>query len=138
MRKLKQGFTLIELMFVVVIIGILATLAVPQYNLYQKRIRFVEVTHQASSFKQGVESCLTYETRGDLTACDASTNGIKANVDAPSAYVKYVGVENGTIVGNATTRGGLDEEKIFLTPSYNETAGVSWTITGNCTDAALC
>ncbi|MGB1305694.1 pilin, partial [Pseudoalteromonas marina] len=57
MTQKQQGFTLIELMIVVAIIGILAAIALPQYQTYTKKARFSEVVLAASSAKGLVDVC---------------------------------------------------------------------------------
>ena len=59
MVKVQKGFTLIELMIVIAIIGILAAVAVPQYGQYTKRAKFVgEVVNQAAPYKAAVSLCI--------------------------------------------------------------------------------
>ncbi len=58
MQKSQKGFTLIELMIVVAIIGILAAIAVPAYQNYTLRARFTEVVNATASVKTGIEICV--------------------------------------------------------------------------------
>ena len=58
MKKQSSGFTLIELMIVIAIIGILASMALPLYGNYTKRAKFTEVIAAVEPVKQGIETCL--------------------------------------------------------------------------------
>ncbi|GGW94030.1 pilin [Alteromonas halophila] len=138
----QKGFTLIELMIVVAIIGILAAIALPAYQSYTQKARFTEVTNATAAVKSAVEVCA--QTTNDLALCDAETNGIPANVDAGNGVVG-LSTENGVITATAPTDmdlpgGGADGSGAAtyeLDPGTELQDGrVVWTAT--CDPATLC
>ena len=133
--KKQGGFTLIELMIVVAIIGILAAIAVPQYQTYTKKAKFTEVVNAAEGFKSQVEICIQTENLGaNATGCDNEAKGI---AKAPTAYGKVasVAVKDGKIT--ATGSSDVDSATFIMEPDV-KTSGVVWAISGSCKSVGLC
>ncbi len=93
MKTVQKGFTLIELMIVVAIIGILAAIAIPAYQDYTIRAQVTEGLNLASAVKTGVA-----ETFANTGAWPADFVGAGGGADLPSGkYVEQIDVVDGTI-----------------------------------------
>lgn len=131
MNKNQKGFTLIELMIVVAIIGILAAIALPAYQNYTDKAKFTEVINATAAAKSAVEVCAQVE--GDVAVCDAGTKGIPAAVTGDDARVSLA-IVDGAITATASVDSGLTGN-IALTPVLAN-GSVTWTSV--CTPATLC
>jgi type IV pilus assembly protein PilA len=142
MRKIQQGFTLIELMIVVAIIGILAAIAIPNYQTYTKKAKFTEVIQATAPWKIAVEGC--FQDRQLTTDCQTmGSNGIPATAAASSGYVSSVSVGAGAVItATAISTSGLAGETFILTPtsvgSATQGFNLTWGKTGSCTTAGIC
>ena len=126
MQKIQKGFTLIELMIVVAIIGILAAVAIPAYQDYTVRAKVTEGLSLASAAKTSVSE---YFSSNDTMPADNSAAGLAQAGSISGNNVQSVTVGTGVITilysGTGTTIGG---STLVLTPTT--TAGkVQWTCT---------
>jgi type IV pilus assembly protein PilA len=125
MQRIQKGFTLIELMIVVAIIGILAAVALPAYQDYTIRAKVSELVLAASAFRTAVTEKyqsdqviassgvgLTVTAAGKITAGSVADTGV----------ITVNGDNTATSVGTAVT--------VVLTPSTNASGSLSWTCQG--------
>lgn len=134
MKKGQSGFTLIELMITIAIIGILAAIAVPSYLSYTEKARFSEVVMATSPFKMAVDLCS--QSTGTLTACANGQNGVPSAAGASGEVTSVSVAANGTITATS-----VDTDTYILVPTRDATSGqVTWVIgaTSTCLAKAYC
>lgn len=130
MKKTFLGFSLIELMIVVAIIGILSVIAIPSYQTYTERARFAEIIAIADHYKTAVALAL----QQGITQ-DEITTGVYGIPKEPAATKNLANlkIENAVITATSTKMAG--NATLILTPNSD---GNVWTISGTCVTEGLC
>ncbi len=124
------GFSLIELMIVVTIIGILATLGIPSYQHYTKRARFSEAIAATAPFKLAVSLALQ-----EGVEKEELTNGLHdiPLAPPPTKNLESIIVNEGIITATSTPIAG--DATLILKPNVD---GGQWIMGGTCMKAGLC
>ncbi len=111
----KNAFTLMELMIVVAIIGILAVLVIPSYQVYLRRAHYVAVIQAATPLKMSVQEC--FQVTSKIEDCGAGQNGVPTGNDTPTGLIQSAKIDS--------------SGKITITPKaqYGFTALDTYTLT---------
>ena len=126
MKSIQKGFTLIELMIVVAIIGILAAIAIPAYQDYTIRAQVSEGLTLAAGAKTAVAE--SFATTGITPATRVAAGMTAAAADTNGKYVTAVAVANGviTVTYGANANAAIAGMTIGLTPYLSPDNSVAW------------
>lgn len=131
MKRVQQGFTLIELMIVVAIIGILAAVALPAYQQYTKKAKMSEVVLAASGCRTAITE--VYQSLQSASGPGANNWGCES-ASATSKYVASVATSADgavTVTAQGFNDGEIDGGQVVLTPYADAAASDTMDVTND-------
>lgn len=128
MKTIQKGFTLIELMIVVAIIGILAAIAIPAYQDYTIRAQVSEGLTLASDIKAGVAEFMAQTGEWPADLAEAGVGSVGGAADKAARYVESVDVDVGTIqiVYGRDSNARINGQRLDIQPYVNANGDVVW------------
>ena len=123
MKKMQQGFTLIELMIVIAILGILIAIALPAYQDYTIRTKNAECLNVDAAAKLAVAE--TFQSDGVLPVTEADAGYSFGG----STYCATVDIDNGVITTVIRNNSKANGKTITLTPDTTKAGNMGWTCT---------
>lgn len=137
MKKVQNGFTLIELMIVVAIIGILAAVALPAYQNYSNRAAFSELVLAVTPRKTAVELAIQTRNPTAIGSLNGAVMGIPADV-AAAAATHGAAVAAGAITMTWQADGSALAGTTYILTAGGITPPVQWTEGGSCLTSGFC
>ncbi len=137
MTQKQQGFTLIELMIVVAIIGILAAVALPAYQNYTNRAKFSEAVLAVTPYKTAIELAVQTKNPGAKTDLDAKSLGIPDDITV-SATDHGVVVADGKVTVTWRNDSSPLDGITYTLEADGVTPPVQWTEGGTCLTNGFC
>lgn len=137
----QKGFTLIEVLITLAIIGLLLSIAIPKYNLYLNRAKFSEVILATSLYKNSIETAFLTQSKSNLNEFDGGKLGIPINNSSniiPHKYISSSTVTNGVIYIESTIMIDDINTSYILTPTIQKNNTLTWKTSGSCVNAGLC
>ena len=131
---LNKGFSLIELLITIAILGILTAISYPTYHHLMRKAYYTEIAQATAPFKLGVEEC--YQITSTLDDCNSGKNGIpknitkKENENSKSLVASLTVSGKGVITVTPKERDGITSSDIYILTPTSQNNRLTWSTGG--------
>lgn len=124
----QAGFTIMELMITVAIVGIIAAIAIPSYLDYTRKAYFSEMVRATGPYAVGVGEC--FHILGGLEGCNGGSNGIPVGIDTPTGGVAKLVITDGVITVTPVKQHGIEESDTYVLKPTTNNNTLTWSTSG--------
>lgn len=124
----NAGFSLMELMITIAIVGIIAAIAIPSYLDYTKKAHYSEVVRSTGPYVIGVAEC--YHRTGSFTGCNGGVDGVPNNIRSTTESIATITVKDGQITVVPSEEYGISPEDTYVLTPKETNHVISWHSSG--------